>query len=79
MLDAVGEDRGTILEELSNYRYERCKEFENHGMEMAGPAAELMQTSGKWTSNVQRDMMRKCAAYKAGWRSGFHSSVSGHV
>ena len=42
------------------------KEFENHGMEMAGPAADLMQTSGKWTSNCQRDMMRKCAAYKAG-------------
>ncbi|CAE7222271.1 unnamed protein product, partial [Symbiodinium pilosum] len=34
-------------------------EFRDHGVEMMGPAAELLQTSKKWSSNFQRDMMRK--------------------
>ena len=66
MLDAVGEDRWGTIDMLITTD-EQCKEFENHGIEMAGPAAELMQTSGRWSSNCQRDMMRKCTAYKAGW------------
>ena len=32
---------------------------------MVGPAAELLETSKKWSSNYQRDMMRKANRYGA--------------
>ncbi|CAE7403183.1 unnamed protein product [Symbiodinium sp. CCMP2592] len=40
------------------------QEFQGYGMELGGAAGELIATSGKWTSNFQRDMLRKCKAAK---------------
>ncbi|CAE6914749.1 unnamed protein product [Symbiodinium sp. CCMP2456] len=40
------------------------KEFQGHGMELAGAAGELISTSGRWPSNIQRDMLRRCKASK---------------
>ncbi|CAE7274913.1 unnamed protein product, partial [Symbiodinium necroappetens] len=39
-------------------------EFKGYGMELGGAAGELISTSGKWSSNVQRDMLRKCKTAK---------------
>ena len=40
------------------------KEFQGCGMELGGAAGELISTSGKWSSNVQRDMLRRCKTAK---------------
>ena len=37
-------------------------EFRSHGLQLDGAAGDLISTSGKWQSNIQRDMMRKCKA-----------------
>ena len=50
---------------LRVYRRIDAQEFRDHGVEMMGPAAELLQTSKKWSSNFQRDMMRKANRYGA--------------
>ena len=41
------------------------QEFRGHGVEMVGPAADLLGTAKKWTSNYQRDMLRKANRYGA--------------
>ena len=40
------------------------KEFQWYGLELEGAAGEFLKTSGKWKSNFQRDMLRKCTACK---------------
>ncbi|CAE7939447.1 unnamed protein product [Symbiodinium necroappetens] len=40
------------------------KEFQSYGLELEGAAGEFLKTSGKWKSNFQRDMLRKCTACK---------------
>ncbi|CAE7418220.1 unnamed protein product [Symbiodinium sp. CCMP2592] len=37
------------------------QEFQVSGMELGGAAGHLISSSGKWPSNFQRDMLRKCA------------------
>ena len=39
------------------------QEFIEHGIEMEGPAAELLGGSSKWSSNHQRNMLRRCQRY----------------
>ena len=48
------------------------KEFQGHGMELAGAAGELISTSGKWPSNIQRDMLRRCKASKVSYMHMAH-------
>ena len=43
------------------------QEFQGYGMELGGAAGELIATSGKWTSNFQRDMLRRCKAAKVSY------------
>ena len=43
------------------------EEFQGHGMELGGAAGELISTSGRWPSNFQRDMFRKCKAAKVSY------------
>ncbi|CAE7875629.1 unnamed protein product, partial [Symbiodinium necroappetens] len=40
------------------------KEFQGCGLELGGAAGELISTSGRWSSNVQRDMLRRCKTAK---------------
>lgn len=43
------------------------QEFRGYGMVLQGAAGELISTSGKWPSNIQRDMLRRCKAAKVAY------------
>ncbi|CAE7881203.1 unnamed protein product [Symbiodinium necroappetens] len=78
--DIVGEERGIYEEVMRAVEHSFTilsgklkavktatavnKEFQGRGMELSGAAGELIATSGKWTSNIQRDMLRRCKASK---------------
>ena len=39
------------------------QELHEHGVEMQGPVRDLMNGSTKWSSNHQRNMLRKCRKF----------------